>query len=102
MARIALALILFAGAAAADPTFNRPPAAKGYAYPECYCTNRGERVEMGQTACIRIGSTAFTARCGMSQNSPTWRKLEDGCPPPDGLSLAPAGFLEASETRKPG
>ena len=102
MGRIALGVILLAGSAAADPIFQRPPAAKGYSYPECYCTNRGERVEMGELACIRIGSNAFTARCGMSQNSPTWRKVEDGCPPAGDISLAPPGLLEGSEARQPG
>ena len=65
----------------------RPPAAPGFSYPDCYCTNRGERVEMGELACIRIGATAYTARCAMSLNNPTWRKVEDGCAPQPGAGL---------------
>lgn len=68
--------------------WERPPAADGHAYPDCYCTNRGQRVEMGATACLRVDGRRFTARCAMSQNSPTWRPEADGCA--EGLSQAPA------------
>lgn len=77
---IALAA-LAAGAAGADPLFQRPEPKDGYAYPECYCTNRGERVEIGETSCLRIGGREFTARCGMSLNNPAWRDRTEGCAP---------------------
>ncbi len=97
MRSLALVMIALPALAAADgPVFHPPPPAKGYSYPECYCTNRGERVEMGETSCIRIGSQSYTAMCGMSLNNPTWRKVKDGCDPVPGLSLAPLGF-EATE-----
>lgn len=68
-----------ARAAQSAPAWVRPPAKDGFAYPDCYCTNRGERVELGRTACLSIGSQRFTARCEMSLNNPTWRKTEDDC-----------------------
>ncbi|SDZ80505.1 hypothetical protein [Rubrimonas cliftonensis] len=66
----------------------RPAPKDGYAYPECYCTNRGARVEVGETACLRVDGREFTALCAMSLNNPAWRRQGEGCPP-DGLSLAP-------------
>ncbi|MFT7390559.1 MAG: hypothetical protein ACI9ZH_000783 [Paracoccaceae bacterium] len=68
-----------ARAAQSAPAWVRPPAKDGFSYPDCYCTNRGERVELGRTACLSIGSQSFTARCEMSLNNPTWRKTEDDC-----------------------
>ena len=93
-AALTLAAAGAATTAAADPTFQRPPPAKGFSYPECYCTNRGVKVEMGRLTCIRVGGSEFTARCGMSLNNPTWRKVRDGCE--DGLSRTAPGseFLE--------
>ncbi|MDF2234520.1 hypothetical protein P2H44_18320 [Albimonas sp. CAU 1670] len=81
------ALVLLPALAAADGGWSPPPAKDGYAYPDCYCTNRGERVEMGGTTCIRIGSVEYTAVCGMSLNNPAWRKIGDGCTPQPGASL---------------
>ncbi len=89
----ALALIA-APAGAADWLRDRPAAKPGHAYPDLYCMNRGERVELGGTACLRTnccplrGCETYVARCDLSANSPMFRKVEDGCP--DGLSLAPA------------
>lgn len=82
-----IAALFGASSAAADALWVRPKAKEGYSYPECYCTNRGERIEMGGMTCIRIGSTEYLARCGMSLNNPAWRKVEDGCPPAAGASL---------------
>lgn len=85
----ALAMALSAGVAAAGERrdnadagrFVPPPAKEGYSYPDCYCTDSdGRRVEMGERACLRIGSRRVTARCGMSQNSPAWRTEAEGCP----------------------
>ena len=77
--------------AAAEPQFtpaqnapggyNPPKPKKGFRYPDCFCTDStGKRVELGQTTCLQIGSTQFTARCAMSLNNPTWRRVSDGCP----------------------
>ncbi|MEZ5823516.1 MAG: hypothetical protein R3C97_01855 [Geminicoccaceae bacterium] len=51
----------------------------GPVYPDCYCTNRGERVEIGDSACLDINGRKFAAICYMSQNTPAWRKISDGC-----------------------
>ncbi|WP_339949020.1 hypothetical protein [uncultured Albimonas sp.] len=93
----ALAAFLLPSLAVAGPAWTRPPAKDGFAYPDCYCTNRGERVELGATTCIRIGSVEYTAVCGMSLNNPAWRKLEDGCAPQPGASL-----LQRLEQLQPG
>lgn len=77
------------GAAAFDYHRDRPAPKDGFSYPDCYCTNRGERVELGELACLRIDGRRFTARCDMSLNNPTWRRLKEGCAP-EGLSRAPA------------
>lgn len=54
----------------------------------CTCRNRdGSKLELGQTACIRVGDAAYLARCEMDLNVTTWRKLRDGCPEA-GLSVA--------------
>jgi hypothetical protein len=36
-------------------------------------------VELGQTACLTVGGKMFTARCALSLNVLTWRKVTDGC-----------------------
>lgn len=90
MKQILSALALSAVAATgafADPVFNAPPPADGHSYPDCYCTNRGERVPIGKLSCLRIGSQTFTARCGMSLNNPAWRDMKPGCDTP--VSNAP-------------
>jgi len=47
----------------------------------CTCRNRdGSKLELGQTACIRVGDVAYLARCEKDLNVTTWRKLRDGCP----------------------
>ncbi|WP_234937488.1 hypothetical protein [Rhizobium herbae] len=59
------------------------PAASLAAPPDagCTCRNRdGSKLELGQTVCIRVGDTAYLARCEMELNVTTWRKLRDGCP----------------------
>lgn len=48
---------------------------------DCACINRnGVEVPLGQVACLTVGGQSFLARCAMSQNVLTWRKLQDGCP----------------------
>ncbi len=61
--------------------FVPPPAKDGYAYPDCYCTgSRGERVEMGERACLTVAGRDRLALCAMSQNNPVWRIEREGCP----------------------
>lgn len=84
-ATIAAGMTLGAGPASADriqnKNFTQPPAKQGYSYPDCYCTDsNGQRVEMGQLACLVIGSKRVLARCDMSVNNPTWREESEGCP----------------------
>lgn len=90
MVTLLVALTLSAPARAEDPVFVPPKPKEGYSYPECYCTNRGEKVQMGEYSCLRIGGKEFSARCGMSLNNPAWRDMTPGCDKP--LSRAPSGF----------
>lgn len=83
-----IAVLLALSTPALAQGWERPPAADGHAYPDCYCSNRGERVELGATACLRVDGRRFTARCAMSQNSPAWRREAEGCA--EGVSRAPA------------
>ncbi|WP_093181885.1 hypothetical protein [Pseudovibrio sp. Tun.PSC04-5.I4] len=48
--------------------------------PDCYCTNRGQRIELGDLACLSVDGTTYLAQCQMALNNPMWRKVEDGCP----------------------
>jgi hypothetical protein len=65
------ALVLIATTSGATPA---PKAA------DCYCTDgEGRRVEMGERICLTVDGRSFTAECGMSLNSPAWRKVADGC-----------------------
>ncbi len=65
----------------ANPNYSPPPAKEGFSYPDCYCTDSlGQRVEMGQTACLIIGSRRVLALCDMSVNNPAWREQSEGCP----------------------
>ncbi len=64
-----------------NPNFTQPPAKEGYSYPDYYCTDtKGQRVEMGETACLIIGLRRVLARCDISVNSPAWREESEGCP----------------------
>ena len=64
----------------AAEVFVPPPPKEGYSYPECKCSNRGEMVPMGGVACLTVDGKSFLARCEMSLNNPTWRRVQDGCP----------------------
>lgn len=87
---LGLALLVAAGAAPAvagertpggNPNYHPPPAKEGFYYPDCFCTDSiGKRVELGQRACLTIGSRRVMARCGMSVNNPIWRPEGEGCP----------------------
>jgi hypothetical protein len=60
-----------------------PVAAQQRAFPTPYCTDiNGTRIELGGLTCIAPSSCVepYLARCDMSQNSPMWRKVQDGCP----------------------
>ncbi len=49
-------------------------------WPECFCTDKqGKRRELGEIACLSIGSRSFMAKCVMAQNVPFWRDLNEGC-----------------------
>ncbi len=89
----ALLSLMAATSALADPVFVPPPPAKGHSYPECFCTNRGVKVPIGATSCLRIGSQEFTARCGMSLNNPAWRDKVAGCTPKPVSDAAPVSYL---------
>lgn len=92
---IGAAFAVFAMPASADPTFTPPKAKEGHSYPDCYCTNRGVRIPVGQMSCLRVGSRTFTARCGMSLNNPAWREVKDGCEPEQMSEASPASeFLQ--------
>lgn len=48
--------------------------------PDCACINRdGSETPLGQIACLTVGGESFLARCAMSQNVLTWRRVQDGC-----------------------
>ena len=64
-----------------DPNWNPPAPKEGYSYPECYCTDTdGQRVGLGELACLRIGQREVTARCETSLNNTIWRDQFEGCP----------------------
>ena len=61
--------------------YSPPKPKKGFRYPDCFCTDsQGKRVELGRMSCLQIGSQQFMARCDMSLNNPTWRRVSEGCP----------------------
>ncbi len=76
-----LAAPALAGSPQPNPNYNPPPAKEGFSYPDCYCTDsKGQRIELGQRACLTIGTREVLARCDMSVNNPTWRMENEGCP----------------------
>jgi len=69
--------LAFAGDTTTDTT-QLYPTMPGVDY---YCTDaEGKRVEMGQVICITASCQTWMAKCDMSLNNPTWRKIQDGCP----------------------
>lgn len=105
---VALLLALAALPAAADDYLrSRPAPAPGHSYPAPYCTNRGMRVELGETTCIVRNCCpdkdceVFTAQCAMSTNVTTFRKLRDGCQP-ERISRAPLSETEQPPSAPPG
>ena len=91
-----LALILWPGASLAGDAlphtkapkvlnaqggYSPPKPKDGFRYPDCFCTDsQGNRIELGQTTCLQIGSTQVLARCKMSLNNPSWKRIQEGCP----------------------
>jgi len=70
------------GRLATSDGYVRPPAKPGHSYPECYCTgSKGERVEVGDLACLTIGSRQMTSRCEKVRNLVIWRHQSEGCTP---------------------
>jgi hypothetical protein len=62
------------------PAFATPLLADTASIP-CACINRdGIEVPLGQVACLTVGGESFLARCDMSLNLLTWRRIQDGCP----------------------
>lgn len=83
---IALILAASVSAAGADPLplqsqWVPPKPKEGHSYPECFCTDsKGARVEVGQMACLTIGSREVLSRCEKARNLVIWRHQQDGCP----------------------
>jgi hypothetical protein len=48
-------------------------------YPIPFCTNRGQRVELGQTSCLKGNGVDFLARCVVVLNNPSWARVHEGC-----------------------
>lgn len=47
---------------------------------ECYCTDtQGDRIELGEVICLRVGGRDFRAKCEMSLNVPMWRDTGLSC-----------------------
>lgn len=69
------------------------PATADTATAPCNCiASGGEKVPLGQVACLTVGGRSFLARCAMSLNLLTWRKITDGCPVSAlPMSVAPQG-----------
>ena len=84
MQRTVLIALMLAGLSPAAglgaEVFHPPPPKEGYKYPECKCSNRGEMLPMGALVCLTVDGKTFLARCEMSLNNPTWRRVQDGCP----------------------
>ncbi|MEZ5811232.1 MAG: hypothetical protein R3D45_07415 [Rhizobiaceae bacterium] len=46
---------------------------------KCHCVANGTTYVEGQTACLKIGSTPFLARCDRFLNNTTWTRVGDSC-----------------------
>ena len=78
VSQLLAALTVIAPAFAAD-RIERPEPAKGFSYPEYFCTNRGARVDIEQFSCLTVDGKSFQAQCDLSLNSPMWRPTGAGC-----------------------
>ena len=83
MFRVIILLALAAGPAFADETGTKSfselyPALPGVDH---FCLDpNGIRYEIGQTICVTASCQTWTAKCDLSLNNTTWRKMFDGCP----------------------
>ncbi len=83
MRRMATILVMIAGPALAQdrPATQRSAEFEPMPGVDYYCTDAsGERREMGDVICVVAGCQTWLAKCGMSTNTPVWRKVQDGCP----------------------
>lgn len=92
---LGVAFTLSAGAAAeeAQPA---PPAIGGTSgggqttagrdYSSCSCRYPGGSAELGETVCMNSSGQPYLARCEMVLNNTAWKRVKEGCPPPDVVS----------------
>lgn len=80
MSMLRIALIIAPLALTAATPLVADPKKGGVKWPDCYCTNRGERVDMGKTSCLSVDGRSYLAKCDMSQNNPVWRDTGQLCP----------------------
>ncbi|GHB36403.1 hypothetical protein GCM10007094_27540 [Pseudovibrio japonicus] len=72
-------LLLYAWSAQAQESRFKKRPRHLFKTPDCYCTNRGIRIELGDFSCLYVDGTTYLAQCQMALNNPTWRKIQDGC-----------------------
>lgn len=82
--RVLILAQMCAGLAASAPVLAsdalvRPETATGISYPEYFCTNRGERVDIDEYSCLNIDGKTFQAQCDISLNDPMWRLTGEAC-----------------------
>jgi hypothetical protein len=83
---VAAAALALSGAAAAQEAatgggYVPPKPKQGYSYPECYCTgSNGERVEVGELACLSVGGRQVLSRCEKRRNLVIWNHQAEECP----------------------
>jgi hypothetical protein len=75
-----------ASAAAAELGPLRQAPGAGATTHNCSCLNRGTRVQLGDSTCLRVGDREYTAQCAMTLNNPSWHYVGEGCEP-DRISL---------------
>ena len=52
-----------------------------FAEDTCYClTSTGERVALGETACLKTNKGMREARCGLVLNNTSWKFTGKSCP----------------------
>ncbi len=74
MLRFALYLTAVAVPLAADAQWVPMPSV------DCYCTDStGDRVEIGERTCLKVGQRQFMGFCEMAQNVPIWRDTGEDC-----------------------
>lgn len=76
---LSLLLVWAWNANAQESKFRKRPRSL-FKQPDCYCTNRGIRIELGDFSCLYVDGTTYLAQCQMALNNPMWRKIQNGCP----------------------